>query len=75
MIEEGQSIMGSTRYGTADCDKCKHRVFGADYTANGNQSCSLKHPTRVRFAEDADTNPYADNRIVPVATRCEDLSR
>ena len=75
MIEEGQSIMGSTRYGNADCDKCEHRVFGADYTANDNMPCSLKHQTRVRFADDAGNNPYADNRITPVATKCEDWSR
>lgn len=64
--------MGSTRYGVANCDKCKHRVFGADYVANNHQACKLLHPTRVKFAADADHNPYADNRVAPVAVRCED---
>ena len=64
--------MGIARYGTVECDKCRHRVFGAEYTTNGNEPCKLKHPTRMKFADDANTNPYADNRVTPVATICKD---
>jgi hypothetical protein len=59
------------RYSKAHCDLCIHR----GYVTDPPYPCKLGKPTRVRFADDADSNPYADNYVVPDASNCADWER